>query len=222
MIRYAWFKSGYIDANSGQFQTAVDVCFKFHQGHCDTEGYDSFSFIRCSYCDEILCFDHFFINFHSHWCLEVQTRTFRCMVLDFTAISFYLRIWKCTFLKKEKCQGRKSWFSDFKDCQWLSMIAVDCLISVHEEAKNSNDLRIHVLLSALRTVAIMNFVKTNSNKKKMVFPRSWFLMIVNDYPWLWKIANDFLQIFYSHSINSDDSWNNLKLSLWNTMTIILL
>ena len=66
MIRYAWFKSGYVDANPGQFQTVVDVCFKFHQGHCDMEGCDSFSFIRCSYCDKILCFDHFFINFHSH------------------------------------------------------------------------------------------------------------------------------------------------------------
>ena len=65
MIRYAWFKSGYVDANPGQFQTVVDVCFKFHQGHCDTEGCDSFSFIRCSYCDEILCFNYFFINFHS-------------------------------------------------------------------------------------------------------------------------------------------------------------
>ena len=66
MIGYAWFKSEYIDANPGQFRTVVDLCFKFHQGHCDTEGCDSFSFIRCSYCDEILCFNHFFINFHSH------------------------------------------------------------------------------------------------------------------------------------------------------------
>ena len=66
MIPYAWFKSGYVDANPGHFQTVVDVCFKFHQGHCDMEGCDSFSFIRCSYCDKILCFDHFFINFHSH------------------------------------------------------------------------------------------------------------------------------------------------------------
>ena len=66
MIRYAWFKSGYVDANPGQFQIVVDVCFKFHQGHCDMEGCDSFSFIRCSYCDKILCFNQFFINFHSH------------------------------------------------------------------------------------------------------------------------------------------------------------
>ena len=66
MIRYAWFKSGYVDASPGQFQTVVDVCFKFHQGHCDMEGCNSFSFTRCSYCDKILCFNHFFINFHTH------------------------------------------------------------------------------------------------------------------------------------------------------------
>ena len=78
------------------------------------------------------------------------------------------------------------------------MIAIDCLISVHEEPKNSNDLRIHVLLSALRTVVIMNFVKTNSNKKKNDFPTD---MIPNDCERLRLIAYIF---FYSHSINSDD------------------
>ena len=42
MIRYTWFKSRYVDANPGQFQIVVDVCFKFHQGYCDMEGCDSF------------------------------------------------------------------------------------------------------------------------------------------------------------------------------------
>ena len=66
MIRYAWYKSGYLDNHPGQFQTVTDVCFKFKQPYCDTSSCDSFSFIRCSYCSKILCFDHFFVEYHMH------------------------------------------------------------------------------------------------------------------------------------------------------------
>ena len=66
MIRYAWFKSGYLDNHPGQFQTVTDVCFKLNQSQCDILSCDSFSFIRCSYCRRILCFDHFFLQYHIH------------------------------------------------------------------------------------------------------------------------------------------------------------
>ena len=64
MIRYAWFKSGYLDNHPGQFQTVTDVCFKLSQPHCDILSCDSFSLIRCSYCRKTPCFNHFFIEYH--------------------------------------------------------------------------------------------------------------------------------------------------------------
>jgi len=66
IIRYAWFKSGYLHNHPGQFQTVTDVCFKLSQPHCDISSCDSFSFIRCSYCRKILCVNHFFIEYHMH------------------------------------------------------------------------------------------------------------------------------------------------------------
>jgi hypothetical protein len=66
MIRYAWFKCGYTDVNPGSFQTVIEVCFKLKQDHCDTYSCDQFSFIRCSYCNKILCLQCFFLNYHTH------------------------------------------------------------------------------------------------------------------------------------------------------------
>lgn len=66
MIRYAWFKSGYTDTDPRPFQTVTEVCFKFNQAHCDTPSCDQFPFIRCSYCNKILCLQDFFINYHTH------------------------------------------------------------------------------------------------------------------------------------------------------------
>jgi hypothetical protein len=66
MIRYAWFKCGYTNADPGPFQTVIEVCFKFKQDHCDTPSCDQFAFIRCSYCNKILCLQCFFVNYHTH------------------------------------------------------------------------------------------------------------------------------------------------------------
>ena len=45
MIRYAWFKSGYLNADPRPFRTVTEVCFKFKQGQCDTPSCDQFAFI---------------------------------------------------------------------------------------------------------------------------------------------------------------------------------
>ena len=61
MIRYAWFKCGNINTDLRSFQTAMEACFKFKKGHCDTSSSKEFAFIRCSYCGKIVCFQHAFI-----------------------------------------------------------------------------------------------------------------------------------------------------------------
>ena len=66
MIRYVWFKNGYIDVDPCPFQTATQVCFKFKQDCCDMPSCHQFSFIRCSYCNKILCLQDFFLNYHTH------------------------------------------------------------------------------------------------------------------------------------------------------------
>ena len=66
MIRYAWFKGGYTDVDPRHFQTVTQVCFKFKQDYCDMSSCDQFSFIRCSYCNEILCLQDFFLKYHTH------------------------------------------------------------------------------------------------------------------------------------------------------------
>jgi hypothetical protein len=100
MIQYAWFKSGYTDVHPGQFHSVVNICFKFPQSHCDIAGCDSFSFIRCSYCSKIMCFDHSFINFHTHWCSELHESTFEYMTFYFIIIPFYMR--KMNILDKKQ------------------------------------------------------------------------------------------------------------------------
>ena len=66
MIRYAWFKSAYTDSDPGPFQTVTEICFKFKQDYCDISSCERFAFIRCSYCNKILCLHDFFVNYHTH------------------------------------------------------------------------------------------------------------------------------------------------------------
>jgi len=66
MIRYAWFKGGYTNIDPRPFQTVTEVCFKFKQDYCDIASCEQYAFIRCSYCNQILCFEDFFVNYHTH------------------------------------------------------------------------------------------------------------------------------------------------------------
>lgn len=67
MIKYAWFKAGYLDAHPGSFRTVTEVCFGFENLEFHVRGCSSTSFIRCSYCDYVLCIEHFFDSYHFHW-----------------------------------------------------------------------------------------------------------------------------------------------------------
>lgn len=66
MIRYAWFKSGYLSDDPGPFSSVIQVCFSFNQDFCDQSSCEAFSFIQCSYCRHVLCFEHFFLGYHTH------------------------------------------------------------------------------------------------------------------------------------------------------------
>ncbi|CAF1391547.1 unnamed protein product [Rotaria sordida] len=66
MIKYAWFKAGYLDVHPGPFKTVIEVCYGFDDLQCHVRNCSSCSFIRCSYCGSILCIEHFFNNYHFH------------------------------------------------------------------------------------------------------------------------------------------------------------
>jgi len=67
MIRYSWYESGYIKQNPGVFQNVKEVCFSFKDSHCQIQKCsDSLPFIKCSHCNDVLCFEHFFILYHFH------------------------------------------------------------------------------------------------------------------------------------------------------------
>ncbi len=66
MIQYAWFSTGYLSKDPGTFENVQDVCFSFDQDFCSLPTCSDSSFICCSYCDRVLCFNHFFVDDHKH------------------------------------------------------------------------------------------------------------------------------------------------------------
>ncbi len=66
MIKYAWHSCGYIKQDPGQFYNVHDICFSFEADSCSTADCGEGSFIRCSWCNEILYFHHFFVVDHKN------------------------------------------------------------------------------------------------------------------------------------------------------------
>jgi len=65
LIKYSWYKSGYLDVKPGEFENPVD--FSFGQScktHCEFEGCSNIAIIRCGWCKKSLCFKHFFEDYH--------------------------------------------------------------------------------------------------------------------------------------------------------------
>lgn len=67
MIEYAWYSSGYTKQKPEQFQNVRNVCFSFQTDSCSITDCNEGSFIACSWCDEVLCFHHFFVADHKHF-----------------------------------------------------------------------------------------------------------------------------------------------------------
>lgn len=70
-IKYAWFKSGYLTARPPPHINPINFAFGFTGDKCMI-GYTRASpchggaFIRCSWCENEMCFKHFFQIMHMH------------------------------------------------------------------------------------------------------------------------------------------------------------
>ncbi len=66
MIKYAWFKAGYLAQDPGRFDNVSKVCFKFIDSVCfeDNSQCSEGVFIVCSWCKRSFCFTHYFIEYH--------------------------------------------------------------------------------------------------------------------------------------------------------------
>lgn len=62
LIKYAWFKSGYVDERPPEFANPVEFCFNTCNPICDF--CDVIAIIRCAWCAKSFCFDHFYKSFH--------------------------------------------------------------------------------------------------------------------------------------------------------------
>jgi hypothetical protein len=96
MIQYAWYASGYTDDHPGSFKTVAKVCFSFDATICASPPCDTVPFICCSWCGKLLCFNHFFLDYHFHWFTLVRTfqvyrdtryemKSFECFIARWTA-----------------------------------------------------------------------------------------------------------------------------------------
>ena len=63
-LRQSWIKAGYL-AGPEPFVHPVDFCFKIPL-NCSEQNCGQLSLIRCSHCEKILFFNHFFISYHVH------------------------------------------------------------------------------------------------------------------------------------------------------------
>ena len=69
-IKYAWFKAGYLTQKPDPHITPVQYCFdhKIYKEGC--QKYMNLMlcnksvFIKCAYCDQLLCFEHFYVELH--------------------------------------------------------------------------------------------------------------------------------------------------------------
>ena len=66
LIKHAWHSSGYTTNQPDHFENVKDVCFSFAEDLCSEPACNESSFICCSHCSSILCFNHFFVNDHKH------------------------------------------------------------------------------------------------------------------------------------------------------------
>jgi hypothetical protein len=66
LFKYSWFASEYTDNHPGKFENPVEFCSNVQDKKCSRIDLscNSVSFIICSWCEQSLCFEHFFIDFH--------------------------------------------------------------------------------------------------------------------------------------------------------------
>jgi hypothetical protein len=68
LIQHSFIKSGYFNHKYEEYKTPDDYCFNFSKvgARCETnEKCDKFAFIRCAWCEKLLCVDDFLMQLHS-------------------------------------------------------------------------------------------------------------------------------------------------------------
>jgi len=68
MVKYAWFKSGYLKERPGYFQNPSSFVLDSVFTTCAKSGCVKHSFMRCAWCTENLCFTHVFKTTEFHLC----------------------------------------------------------------------------------------------------------------------------------------------------------
>lgn len=67
MIQYSWVTTG-LKNEDQPFHNAFTGCFKFELSICAKFGCPSTIFIKCSWCREEICFQHFYDDYHVMTC----------------------------------------------------------------------------------------------------------------------------------------------------------
>ena len=60
MIKYAWYKSGYLTVYPGNFRHVKQIRFTWNDPSCSAYMYQETIFICCSWCSKSLYLNHFF------------------------------------------------------------------------------------------------------------------------------------------------------------------
>lgn len=68
LIKYAFFKAGFLNERPGPFDTPRDYCFPRLLEDCEIDNCRSEGFIKCPHCQKTLCFNHFFTMYHRQYC----------------------------------------------------------------------------------------------------------------------------------------------------------
>lgn len=62
VLRYCWYKAGYIDQKPEPFETPVQFCFGKLKDKCSRPDCERLAFLKCGHCELEICFDHFFME----------------------------------------------------------------------------------------------------------------------------------------------------------------
>lgn len=68
MIRYCWFTSGLLVGEKSDYTNVKQICFEMSHMICCTDSCGKLAFIKCSWCDQTLCFDCFYHDYHLMYC----------------------------------------------------------------------------------------------------------------------------------------------------------
>ena len=66
MIQYSWYATGYADNHPGDFVNVIEAYFSVKHAPCDADECASLGFICCAWCRDVLCFSHFYVDYHYH------------------------------------------------------------------------------------------------------------------------------------------------------------